>query len=209
VGQYKKPDPPVENVEMPKLSLPVLANAAEATFDCIFGRGCEGICCKNGRPSVDQAEQKAIGNVISRVLPHLRPEARKLVETEGFLSKRTKLGAPMLRVVDGWCVFFNKGCTLHKVGIADGDAYQYKPIQCALFPLEKGDDGVWFVRQWGIRGEKWDLFCLNPKESDKLATDSLASELSLAAKCDAKTNGSKDANSKKRSLKRVRLKRRN
>src|SRR5580658_6333817 len=106
VGQCNKNGPPEENVEMPKLSLPVLANAAEATFDCIFGRGCEGICCKNGRPSVDKAEEKAIGKVIERVLPHLRPEARKLVETEGFLSNRTKLGQPMLRVVKGWCVFF-------------------------------------------------------------------------------------------------------
>jgi hypothetical protein len=98
---------------MSKLALPVVSNAAEATFDCIFGRGCEGICCKNGRPSVDPAEQAAIKGVVSRVLPHLRPEARKLVETGGFLSKRTKLGQPMLRVVGEWCVFFNAGCTLH------------------------------------------------------------------------------------------------
>src|SRR5579872_7004666 len=142
---------------MSKLSLPVVSNAEDATFDCIFGRGCEGICCKNGRPSVDRDEQKAIAKVIARVLPHLRPEARKLIEKEGFLSKRTKLGNPMLRVVDGWCVFFNRGCTLHKVGVSDGDAYQYKPVQCALFPLERGEDGTWFVRQRGFRNEKWDL----------------------------------------------------
>jgi Fe-S-cluster containining protein len=182
---------------MSKVSLPLLSNAADATFDCIFGRGCDGICCKNGRPSVDRNEQRAIEKVVSRVLPHLRPEARKLIESDGFLSKRTKLGQQMVRVVKGWCVFFNKGCMLHKLGMADGDAYQYKPIQCALFPLEKGDDGVWFVRQWGFRGEKWDLFCLNPKESDKPATESLASELELAAKCDAKTTVSKKTNPRK------------
>jgi Fe-S-cluster containining protein len=161
-------------------SLPVLANP-EATFDCIFGRGCEGICCKNGRPSVDRSEQAAIRKVLPRVLAHLRPEARALIEKEGFLSNRTKLGQPMLRVVEGWCVFFNSGCVLHKVGMEDGAAYQYKPVQCALFPLERGDSGEWYVRQWGLEGEQWDLFCLDPRQTTRLASESLAPELALAA----------------------------
>jgi hypothetical protein len=46
--------------------------------------------------------------VLKRVLPMLRPEARKLIEKEGFVSQRIKVGLPMLRVVDGWCVFFNR-----------------------------------------------------------------------------------------------------
>jgi hypothetical protein len=182
---------------MSKLALPVVSNGLEATFDCIFGRGCEGICCQNGRPSVDPAEQAAIRKVIHRVLPHLRPEAQKLIESSGFLSKRTKLGQPMVRVVKGWCVFFNAGCTLHKVGSQDGDAYQYKPTQCALFPLEKGDDGAWYVRQWGYRGEKWDLFCLNPKESRRRAIDSLSGEMKLAVQCDEKPSRPRKGRTKK------------
>jgi Fe-S-cluster containining protein len=173
-----------------KVPLPVVvANADTATFDCIFGRGCEGICCKNGRPSVTPEEQAAIRGVLDRALPHLRPEARKLIEAEGFISNRTKLGHPMLRVSEGWCVFFSAGCVLHKVGAEDGDAYQYKPTQCALFPVEQDDDGSWFVRQWGLRGEKWDLFCLNPKQSKRPAVESLAAELVLAAKLDAEGVG--------------------
>lgn len=175
---------------MARRALPVIANADVATFDCIFGRGCEGLCCKNGRPSVDRGERKVITGILKRVLPHLRPAARKLVEAEGFLSKRKKLGQPMVRVVDGWCVFFNEGCTLHKVGAADGDAYQYKPSQCALFPLEREDDGTWYVRQWGYRGEKWDLFCLNPQESDRRAVKALEGELALAAKMNEGTHSS-------------------
>ena len=168
-----------------KTALPlVVTNAATATFDCVFGRGCDGICCQNGRPSVGRAEQAAIRKVLTRVLPHLRPEARKLVKAEGFLSRRKKLGQPMLRVVGGWCVMFNGGCVLHKVGAEDGDAYQYKPTQCALFPLEKGEQG-WYVRQWGYDGEQWDLFCLNPKESKRPAVEGLDGELALAAKLDA------------------------
>ena len=168
---------------MPKTSLPVVvANAETATFDCLFGRGCDGVCCKNGRPSVDPAEAAAIRDSLERVLPHLRPEARARIEAEGFLSSRTKLGQPMVRVAGGWCVFFNGGCVLHKVGAAEGDPFRYKPSQCALFPLERDDDGDWYVRQWGYRGEQWDLFCLNPAASSRPAVESLAGEAALAAR---------------------------
>jgi hypothetical protein len=166
---------------MSKISLNVL-NLSTATFECIFGRGCEGICCKNGRPSVSETEVQVIEKHLKRVLPHLRPEAQKLVEKEGFTSNRKKLGQPMVRVSEGWCVFFNQGCVLHKIGAEDGDAYQYKPIQCALFPLEVKSNGDWYIRQWDYQGEVWDLFCLNPKASKRLASESLKEELALAAK---------------------------
>lgn len=165
---------------MTRTSLPI-ANADTATFDCIFGRGCEGICCRNGRPSVPEDQAAVIRGVLPRVLPLLRPEARAVVAADGFLSNRTKLGQPMLRVTDGWCVFFNGGCVLHQVGAEDGDPYQYKPSQCALFPMERDEKtGEWYVRQWGYRGEQWDLFCLNPKASDRPAVESLAGEIALA-----------------------------
>ncbi len=166
---------------MPALALPVVNPAA--TFDCSFGRGCEGVCCRNGRPSVDAAEAARITALLPRVLPLLRPEARALVEAEGFLSNRRKLGQPMLRVAGGWCVLFNAGCTLHGIGAADGDPLAYKPSQCALFPLEKGDAG-WYVRQWGYEREQWDLFCLNPANTARPAVDALAGELELAARFD-------------------------
>jgi hypothetical protein len=162
------------------MELPVV-NLAEATFECIFGRGCEGICCKNGRPSVDHKEQTRIKSVMKRVLPHLRPSARELIEDEGFISKRIKLGHPMVRVVDSWCVFFNEGCVLHKIGAEDGDTYQYKPSQCALFPLDHNDDRELYVRQWGYENEEWDdLFCLNPKASKVPASKSLKAEIEYA-----------------------------
>lgn len=164
----------------------VVTNADTATFDCSFGRGCEGVCCRNGRPSVSAAEQDVIRSVLPRVLPLLRDPARKMIEADGFVSARTKLGQPMVRVTGGWCVFFNGGCTLHTIGTEDGESYQYKPVQCALFPLEKDESaGTWFVRQWGLDGEQWDLFCLNPANSTRPATESLAPELELAARVEA------------------------
>jgi hypothetical protein len=33
------------------------------------------------------------------------------------------------------------------------------------------------VRQWNVRGEAWDVFCLNPDESPKLARDTLKDEV--------------------------------
>jgi Fe-S-cluster containining protein len=170
-------------------SLP-LANADTATFDCSFGRGCDGICCKNGRPSVTPAEQAVIAVVLPRVLPLLSPAAREALERDGFTSARTKLGQPMVRVAGGWCVFFNGGCVLHTVGAEDGDSYQYKPAQCALFPLEKSDRIGWLVRQWDYDNEPWDLFCLNPANSPRPAVESLAPELALAAKLDGGAPGS-------------------
>jgi hypothetical protein len=162
-------------------SLPVI-NLSEATFDCIFGRGCEGICCQNGRPGVYPEEEARITKALRKFLPHLRPVARTLIEKSGFLSKRRKGGLPMLRVTEGWCVFFHEGCVLHKVGAAEGDKYRYKPAPCALFPLAKNEKDEWYVRQWGEQDEEWDIFCLNPKESRRPAAESLAEEIALAAR---------------------------
>ena len=163
---------------MPK-ALPVL-NLNEVTFECTFGRGCEGVCCQNGRPPVRPEEAARIDQNLSKFLPHLRAPARALLESQGYLSRRQKSGKPMLRVIEGWCVFFNQGCVLHKVGALEGDAYRYKPAPCALFPLEQDDQGRWYVRQHGYKGEQWDLFCLAPGQSAVPAAESLQSELILA-----------------------------
>lgn len=175
------------------LSLPVV-NLSTATFECIFGRGCDGICCQNGRPSLYQEEVERIGENLHKFLPELRPEARKQIEKEGYLSNRRKLGLPMVRVVKGWCVFFNQGCVLHKVGAAEGDKYRYKPAECALFPLARNANDDWYVRQIGVEDEKWDLFCLNRDASSLPAADSLQDEMALAAhymaeEAAAQTNG--------------------
>ena len=40
-------------------SLTVL-NLEQAKYECIYGRGCDGICCQNGRPPVYPDEEKII-----------------------------------------------------------------------------------------------------------------------------------------------------
>ena len=71
-------------------SLPVL-NLSQAKYECTFGRGCDGICCQNGRPPVYPEEQERIDANLEKLLPRLSPEARALVEQKGYLSERTKL----------------------------------------------------------------------------------------------------------------------
>jgi len=165
-------------------SLPII-NLTEAKFECSYGRGCDGICCHNGRPGIYPEERERLDANLHRLLPQLRPEARAVVEEQGYLSGRRRHGLPMLRVVKGWCAFFNQGCILHKVGAREGNKYRYKPAACALFPLAKDENDRWYVRQRELNGEDWNLFCLDPKNSARPAAESLRDEIDLAMRYDA------------------------
>lgn len=156
-------------------------NLDEARFECTFGRGCEGICCRNGRPPVYPDEAERIDRVLDRALPLMRPEAQALVQREGYLSKRQKGGSPMLRVTGGWCVFFHRGCVLHTLGMEDGDTHRHKPTACSLFPLERDKHDRWYVRQKGYQSEQWEeLPCLNPTAETPMARETLKEELEIA-----------------------------
>lgn len=153
-----------------------VGNLEESRFDCVFPV-CGGICCRNGRPAIEPREAETIGGNLGKFLPHLRPEARALVEGGRWLTNRRKEGLPTLAVTAGWCVFHNEGCVLHKVGATEGDKFRYKPWRCAVFPLAREKDGSWYVRQRGLKGEAWDLFCLDPKESPKSGAETLRDEV--------------------------------
>ena len=150
------------------------------TYECTYGRGCAGICCQNGRPPVSPEEKARIDANLLKFLPHLGDRAREAIAQEGYLSKRVKAGMPMLRVIDNWCIFFQEGCVLHKVGMQEGDKFRYKPAPCSLFPLEKNEEGEWFVRQHDYQGEQWDLFCLSPSNSAVPVAVSLQEEMAFA-----------------------------
>lgn len=151
----------------------------DARFECVYP-SCGGICCVNGRPPLESGEAERIEANLEKFLPHLRPEARAHVESKGHLTNRKKEGLNALAVSKGWCVFFNDGCVLHKVGAEEGDKWKYKPWRCIAFPLERSGPGKWHVRQWNLQGEAWDLFCLNPKESPKMPRDTLKEEIAFA-----------------------------
>jgi hypothetical protein len=154
-------------------------NLESARFECTFGRGCDGVCCRDGRPPVYAEEAKRIDDNIHRILPLMRPEARADVNVRGYLSGRRKAGQPMARVVAGWCVFFNQGCVLHRLGADEGAPFRYKPDVCAMFPLAKDQRDRWYVRQKGYQNEKWELRCLDPQSSTVPAAQSLQPEMRL------------------------------
>ena len=58
-----------------------ILNIAEARFECTFGRGCEGMCCRNGRPMVDSGESARLDAKLPEILPLLRVAARSRLLT--------------------------------------------------------------------------------------------------------------------------------
>jgi hypothetical protein len=155
-------------------------NLTEARYECTYGRGCDGICCQQGRPLVYPEEIERTDANLDRFWPLLRPEARQAIEKRGYLMKRRRLGQRVMRSAGGWCVFFNQGCVFHKVGAEEGDPFKYKPAVCALFPIQMDEKDRWYVRQKGLKGEKWNLFCLDPKSTMVPAAESLQREIALA-----------------------------
>jgi len=162
-----------------------ILNLQDARFECTFGRGCEGVCCREGRPPVYPEEVELLGQNLDKFLPLMRPDARSAVIREGFLTaKRRRLGQRMMRVAGGWCVFFHQGCVLHQVGAAESDPFRYKPSLCSLFPIQQDGDDRWYIRQKGYKGERWELHCLDPSSTDVAAADSLSAEIGLAGQFD-------------------------
>ncbi len=172
---------------MTKTSLPIVQNATTAHFECVFP-GCGGQCCRMSRPPVEPAEERRISKALPRVLDAMRPEARAAVEKHGYLTdQKYKSERRMVRIAKEYCVFYNQGCVLHRLGAAEGDSTKYKPWVCVVFPLDTDPKGRWEVRQWGRPGEHWDLFCLNPKESKKTADETLAFELDFLEAMETKS----------------------
>ncbi len=158
-----------------------IINLDEAKFECTFGRGCDGICCREGRPPVFAEEVEIITTHLDRFLPLMRVKARDVAMRSGFLVPRQrKIGQRVMRLTSRWCIFFNQGCVLHQVGASEGDPNHYKPSLCSLFPIQQDGHDQWYVRQIGYKGERWNLPCLDPKTSAMPASESLRDEIALA-----------------------------
>jgi len=125
-------------------------------------------------------EARRLARKLPEILPLLRPEAQRFLASKHFLTRRRCSGHRTVAVVNHYCVFYNEGCVLHKVGAAEGDKFRYKPVLCSLFPILLCTEGDWYVRQWGLDWEGWDLFCLHPEASNVPARESLKDEIAFA-----------------------------
>src|SRR5262245_27233709 len=99
---------------MPIRSLPII-NLQTVNFECVYPK-CGGACCKESRPTVEENEVARIQKNLKKFLPLMRPRAEALVRKNGFRTNRIKAGLPTVAIVDRYCVFYNEGCVLHKVG---------------------------------------------------------------------------------------------
>lgn len=152
----------------------------EQKFECTFGTTCEGNCCRS-RPHVLPEDIQAIESVLHRAIPLMRSEAQDLVIDKGYLSALKVEGHPTLRTINySLCVFFNKGCVLHKLGALEGDPFLYKPVRCILFPIGRNDDGSYGLVRKPAEADP-DLFpCLTQAEgSDKTTSQSLKAEFAM------------------------------
>lgn len=174
----------------------VLVNADTARFECSYGRGCDGICCSNSTPPVDPEKQQVINSVVPEILPLLRPGARAMIEQMGYIDpEEVHEGNPSIRVESDWCVFFNKGCVLHKVGADRGDSTWAKPVACYLFPIDHDSQGRWYIRQHGVDDEQWtELPCLAGTPDMPLAVTTLGFEMEMAARLSAKDQTTDEPN---------------
>jgi hypothetical protein len=161
-----------------------ILNIDQARFDCTYGRGCAGVCCREGRPLIYPEEKERIDANLERFLPAMRLEARAAVGRRGYLRLRRRLGQRVLRGAGGWCVFYNQGCVLHRAGEKEGDRFRYKPAVCTLFPIQTDARDRWYVRQKGYQGERWGLFCLDSQSTGVPAAVSLREEIALARRFD-------------------------
>src|SRR6185503_12981357 len=161
-----------------------ILNLEQARFECTYGRGCDGICCREGRPLVYADEAARIDLNLERFMPLMRPEARAIARRRGYLRTRRRLHERVMRGAGGWCIFYNQGCVLHRAGEAEGDMFRYKPAVCALFPIRTDEHDRWYVRQKGYKRENWDLFCLDQQLTAPLVTISLREEIAMAQRFD-------------------------
>ena len=157
-----------------------VVNLASAHFECVYPR-CGSPCCKDGNPPCTEAEAEQIDGLLERVLPLLRPAAREWIGREGYRTDVLMEGHPTVAAVEGHCVFFvDEGCALHRLGVEDGDGFRYKPWACSTFPLDRTAQGEWYVRQRGEHEETWDIFCIDPAESERVAAETLGAEVDFA-----------------------------
>jgi hypothetical protein len=132
---------------------------ARPVSPCSMGDCC-GLCCRFGA-IVDDAEQARIDQILPRLLPRLRPDARQAIRRWGWAFRQEvheRYADPdrryrATRVAGGLCVFAldreTGGCALHQLALEDGVPVQhYKPRECVLFPLSDVVRGRLHLHRW-------------------------------------------------------------
>jgi len=162
-------------------------------WTCIYGRGCKGVlteeapelvhgCCSYGAHFVDDDDVQRVERYAAQLTDD-QWQFRRRAQRSG-ITRKTKRGETITRLVDGACIFLNRpgfptgpGCALHQAALARGKRpLDLKPEVCWQLPLRRedhvGDDGhvtsmvgEWDRRHWGAGGQEFAWWCTEAPEA--------------------------------------------
>ncbi|MGC8471320.1 MAG: hypothetical protein ACP5PM_03375 [Acidimicrobiales bacterium] len=183
-----------------------------STWTCVYGRGCQGVltepapdllqgCCSHGAHFVDDDDVRRVEKA-AESLGDAEWQFRGRALRKG-ITRTTKTGETMTRLVDGACILLNRpgfptgaGCALHHAALATGRRpLDLKPDVCWQLPLRREDQvaddghvtstvGQWDRRHWGAGGQDFAWWCTEDPRAfagTKPVYEQLAEELTAIA----------------------------
>ena len=179
-----------------------------SSWTCIYGRGCRGVltepapellqgCCSYGAHFVDDDDVRRVEKA-AESLGDEDWQFRRRAMRKG-ITRTTKRGETVTRLVDGACIFLNRpgfrsgpGCALHYAALSTGRRpLDLKPEVCWQLPLRREDRvdddghvtstvGQWERRHWGPGGKEFAWWCTEERHAfvgTKPVYEELADEL--------------------------------
>ncbi len=141
----------------------VSLDVIEKEFCCDLDT-CRGCCCIEGDAGcpVTDEELQIIRDMLPSLLPHMTPEARKVVEEQG-LSYLDPSDEQVLSIVNGKdCIFARTDhngwcyCLIEKLSRQQADGIHpafTKPVSCHLYPVRLTQVGEYT----GVEYHRWDI----------------------------------------------------
>jgi hypothetical protein len=160
----------------------------ESGWQCIYGRGCEGVltepspelvqgCCSYGAHFTGEEDARRVEAAAAKLTDE-QWQFRDVSARRGGPLRRSKSRPVTTRLVDGACIFLNRpgylsgaGCALHKAALDHGVApLTLKPDVCWQLPLRRDESvgadghvtttiGEWKRRHWGRGGADFAWWC--------------------------------------------------
>ncbi len=167
-----------------------------SNWDCVFGTTCQGVltapapelvhgCCSYGAHLVDKDDLRRVEKAAAALTSEQWQFRRKGRKGDDLhITKKTKHGETVTRLVDGACIFLNRpdfptgpGCALHQAALSSGrHPLELKPEVCWQLPLRREDhveeEGhvtstvrQWDRRHWGPGGDEFAWWCTESPEA--------------------------------------------
>ena len=163
-----------------------------SSWTCLFGGGCQGVltgptpemaqgCCSYGAHFTGHEDADRVRLAAATLTPAQWQFSSRA--TKG-VTKTTRSGQIMTRLVNGACIFLNRpgfaggpGCALHRAALErDIEPLELKPDVCWQLPLRRHDiensDGSvtstvtqWDRQDWGGGGEEFAWWCTEAPEA--------------------------------------------